>query len=74
MAYKDCLIDEEIEDEFHKEIYIKEIDYFYILFQKLNKLIENENFIEVINNKNYSIDKRNVNEFNLKKGEEKLNE
>ena len=28
MTYKECLIDEEIEDEFHKEFYIKEIDYF----------------------------------------------
>ena len=33
MKYKDCLIDEEIEDDFHKEIYIKEIDYFYVFFK-----------------------------------------
>ena len=33
MTYKDCLIDEEIKDEFHKKIYIKEIDYFDVFFK-----------------------------------------
>ena len=36
--------------------------------------MENENIIEIIYNKNYNIDKRNINEYNLKKAEEKLNE